>query len=197
MAALKQGVAIVTGGGSGMGRGIALRFASLGTRVIVVGRSAGNVEETVALIRAKGGEAQACLADVSVEADVIRMVTFTTERYGRLDFAANVAGVAATPKPLHEMSLAEFEDDHAVNSRGVFLGMKYQIPAMLKSAGGSIVNVTSGAALGGFGEIEHDRVARTSDVHAPRRRRQGLRQGRCHHRPAGTRQAAAGHDLSV
>ena len=150
MAALNQGVAIVTGGGSGMGRGIALRFASLGTKVIVVGRSSGNIEETVALVRAKGGEAQACLADVSIEADVIRMVDFTLERYGRLDFAANVAGVAASPKPLHEMSLAEFEYDHAVNSRGVFLGMKYQIPAMLRSGGGSIVNVTSGAALGGF-----------------------------------------------
>lgn len=150
MAALDEGVAIVTGGGSGMGRGVALRFGSLGTKVVVVGRSRDNIEETVALVRANGGEARSCLADVSVEEDAVRMVDFALQHYGRLDFAANVAGVAANPKPLHEMSLAEFEEDHAVNSRGVFLGMKYQIPAMLKSGGGSIVNVTSGAAFGGL-----------------------------------------------
>jgi len=148
--ALRDGVALVTGAGSGMGRGVALRFAREGTRVVVVGRSRGNTEETVDLIRAAGGEATACIADVALQADAQRMVAAALETYGRLDFAANVAGVAAMPKPLTEMSLEEFEDDHAVNSRGVFLGMKYQIPAMLKSGGGSIVNVTSGAAMGGL-----------------------------------------------
>lgn len=150
MVALKDGVVIVTGAGSGMGRGVALRFAAMGTKVIAVGRSQANTEETVALIRAAGGEATACISDVSLEGDVQRMVTCAVETYGRLDFAANVAGVAAIPKPLTEMSLKEFEDDHGVNSRGVFLGMKYQIPAMLKSGGGAIVNVTSGAAMGGL-----------------------------------------------
>lgn len=98
----------------------------------------------------RGGEASACIADVGSEADAARIVDTALDLYGRLDFAANLAGVAAIPKPLHQMSLAEFEDDHAVNSRGVFLGLKYQIPAMLKSGGGSIVNVTSGAAYGGL-----------------------------------------------
>jgi NAD(P)-dependent dehydrogenase (short-subunit alcohol dehydrogenase family) len=148
--ALKEGVAIVTGAGSGMGRGVAMRFAALGTSVVAVGRSRANTEETVALIRDAGGKATACIADVSLEPDVKRMVAATLDTYGRLDFAANVAGVAAMPKPLTEMSLEEFEDDHGVNSRGVFLGMKYQIPAMLESGGGAIVNVTSGAAIGGL-----------------------------------------------
>ena len=89
MAALDEGVAIVTGGGSGMGRGVALRFGSLGTKVVVVGRSRDNIEETVALVRANGGEARSCLADVSVEEDAVRMVDFALQHYGRLDFAAD------------------------------------------------------------------------------------------------------------
>jgi len=150
MTALRDGVAIVTGAGSGMGRGTALRFGKSGTRVVVAGRTAGNIEETVAMILHAGGDAIACIADVGCEADAVRIVDAALGRYGRLDFAANVAGVAAIPKPLHEMSIEEFEDDHAVNSRGVFLGMKYQIPAMLKTGGGAIVNVTSGAAYRGL-----------------------------------------------
>jgi len=150
MVALSEGVAIVTGAGSGMGRGVALRFSEMGARVVVVGRSPGNSHETVAMIRDAGGDAIACIADVGIEADAVRIVDSALDRYGRLDFAANVAGVAAVPKLLHEMSVEEFEDDHAVNSRGVFLGMKYQIPAMLRSGGGAIVNVTSGAAYGGL-----------------------------------------------
>ncbi len=150
MAALSGGVAIVTGAGSGMGQAIALRFAKLGTRVVAVGRSKENTEATVAMGRDAGGEIMACIADVGVEADVCRMVETAIQNYGRLDFAANVAGIAAAPKLLHEMSLEEFEEDHAVNSRGVFLGMKYQILAMLANGGGSIVNVTSAAGYGGF-----------------------------------------------
>ena len=150
MTVLKDGVAIVTGAGSGMGRAVALRFAELGTRVVAVGRSQANTEETAEMGRGKGAEILACVADVGMEDDVCRMVGLALERFGRLDFAANVAGVAAQPKLLHEMSLEEFEEDHAVNSRGVFLAMKYQIPAMLKTGGGSIVNVTSAAGYGGF-----------------------------------------------
>ena len=150
MAALNEGVAIVTGGGSGMGLGIARRFAELGTKVVVVGRTAGKIEEVAAAICRAGGEAIACTADVSREEDVVHMVDTALSRFGRLDFAANVAGTAHAPKLLHTLSLQEFEDDHAVNSRGVFLSMKYQIPAMIQSGGGSIVNVTSGSALGGF-----------------------------------------------
>jgi len=150
MTALADGVAIVTGAGSGMGKAIALRFAQLGTRVVAVGRSQQNIDETAAEGRASGGQIVSFRADVGSEQDVRRMVEFTLETYGRLDFAANVAGVAADPKLLHEMTLEEFEEDHAVNSRGVFLGMKYQIPAMLKTGGGSIVNVTSAAGYGGF-----------------------------------------------
>ena len=150
MAALAGGVAIVTGAGSGMGRGISLRFAQEGARVVVVGRTRETIEETVSQIRAAGGEGAACVADVAVEDDVRRMVGVALTEYGRLDFAANVAGVAHEPKLLHELSLQEFEDDHAVNSRGVFLCMKHQILAMLDNGGGAIVNVTSGSALAGF-----------------------------------------------
>lgn len=150
MAALVGGVAIVTGAGSGMGREISLRFAQEGARVVVAGRTRETIEETVSQIRAAGGQGTACVADVSVEDDVRRMVGVALTEYGRLDFAANVAGVAHEPKLLHELSLQEFEDDHAVNSRGVFLCMKHQILAMLDNGGGAIVNVTSGSAIAGF-----------------------------------------------
>ena len=98
MAALAGGVAVVTGGGSGMGRGISLRFAQEGARVVVVGRTRDKIDETVNQIRAAGGDGVACVADVAVEEDVRRMVGVALTEYGRLDFAANVAGVAHEPK---------------------------------------------------------------------------------------------------
>lgn len=150
MAKLNEGVAVVTGGGSGMGRAISLRFAASGTRVVVAGRTAAGLEETVSLIRSAGGEAAACVADVAVESDMRRMVELAVSRYGRLDFAANVAGVAQIPKLMHLFTLDEFEEDHAVNSRGVFLSMKHEISAMLEAGSGSIVNVTSCAGMAGF-----------------------------------------------
>ena len=150
MAKLKDGVALVTGGGQGMGHGIALRFARDGAKVVVVGRTQSKIDRTVAEIQAAGGTALACLADVSVEEDTRRMVETAVSAYGRLDFAANVAGVAHVPNYMHKLTLQEYEDDFAVNARGVFLSMKYQIQAMLENGGGSIVNVTSGSAINGF-----------------------------------------------
>lgn len=150
MAKLKDGVALVTGGGQGMGHGIALRFAREGAKVVVVGRTQDKIDRTVAEIRDAGGTALACRADVSVEEDTRRMVEMAVSTYGRLDFAANVAGVAHAPNYMHKLTLQEYEDDFAVNARGVFLSMKYQIRAMLENGGGSIVNVTSGSAINGF-----------------------------------------------
>ena len=150
MAKLKDGVALVTGGGQGMGHGIALRFAREGAKVVVVGRTQDKIDRTVAEIRDAGGTAIACLADVSIEEDTRRMVEAAVSAYGRLDFAANVAGVAHAPNYMHKLTLEEYEYDFAVNSRGVFLSMKYQIQQMLENGGGSIVNVTSGSAINGF-----------------------------------------------
>jgi len=150
MVKLADGVALVTGGGSGMGHGIAHRFARDGAKVVVVGRTKEKIDQTVAEIRAAGGTALSCVADVAKEDDVRRMVETTVSEFGRLDFAANTAGVAQIPQLLHELSLAEYEEDFAVNARGVFLCMKYQIAAMLNNGGGSIVNVTSGSAIGGL-----------------------------------------------
>jgi len=150
MSKLDEGVAIVTGGGSGMGRAAALFFARSGTKVVVADINASAAEETVAQIEGAGGEALACTVDVSSEEDARRMAETAISRFGHLDFASNTAGVSQRPTRLQNLSLDDFARDYAVNAQGVFLSMKYQIPAMLETGGGSIVNVTSGAGMGGF-----------------------------------------------
>jgi len=150
VAKLNGGVAIVTGGGSGMGRAIALRFAASGTRVVVADINESGAAETVSQIVAAGGKGKVCKTDLTVESDTQNMVEAAVSAYGRLDFAANVAGLGHSGKRLHQLSLDDFERNHAVNSRGVFLSMKYEIPAMLAAGGGSIVNITSCAGIGGY-----------------------------------------------
>jgi NAD(P)-dependent dehydrogenase (short-subunit alcohol dehydrogenase family) len=110
-----------------------------------------NGEETVALVRRAGGKARFSTGDVSVAADSERFVDEVCETFGRLDFAHNNAAVGLTgPVPLTEMSEAEFDRFQAVNVRGVWLGMKYQIPAMLRYGGGAIVNTASVGGMFGL-----------------------------------------------
>ena len=121
-----------------------------GARVVVADINASAAEETVRQVSERGGAAVACVADVTLEEDARRMVEAALHKHGRLDFAANVAGVDQPPMRLEHVPLETFERDRAVNSRGVFLSMKHEIPAMVASGGGSIVNITSGAGIGGF-----------------------------------------------
>lgn len=145
-------VALVTGGNAGIGRATALAFAKAGANVVVAARRVPEGEETVDLIRQVGGEAQFVRADVSVRGDVERLVDTCVRSCGGLDFACNNAGIEGTPY----VPTAEYDEDvwdrvMAVNLKGVWLCMKYQIPEMLKRGGGAIVNMSSVAGLKGGG----------------------------------------------
>ncbi len=156
MSLLLQGKsAIVTGGGSGIGRATAIALAREGARVLVQDRAENGAQETVGLVNAAGGQAISIGGDVTVEADVQAMVDLAVTTFGRLDVAFNNAGISPaaagpTMQRTHELSLASWSKVIDVNLTGVFLCMKYQIPHMLAGGGGAIVNTASVAGLVGL-----------------------------------------------
>ena len=142
-------VAVVTGAGVGIGRATALMFASEGAKVVVADIDAKAGEETVSLIKAAGGEGLFVRTDVSSEADARAMVDKTMEAFGRLDCACNNAGINGEAGLTTQCTEENWDRVMAVNLKGVWLCMKYEIPAMLKNDGGAIVNVASVAGLVG------------------------------------------------
>ncbi|MCL2781947.1 MAG: SDR family oxidoreductase [Actinomycetia bacterium] len=134
-------VALVTGGRSGIGQATAVAFARNGAKVVVNGRT--NADETMEQIKEIGGEAIFVPGDVSKLEDVQNLINTTVETYGRLDIAFNNAGLLPVTAPLVEQTVEDFDKIIAVDLRGVFLCMKYQIPEMLKVGGGSIINCGS------------------------------------------------------
>jgi NAD(P)-dependent dehydrogenase (short-subunit alcohol dehydrogenase family) len=152
MGKLDGKVAVVTGAASGIGRATALLFAAEGAKVVVADwQEAG--EEAATEARSNGGEATFLKVDVSKAEDVERMVAAAVDRYGRLDVLFNNAGVEGEQAPTAACSLENFDRVIAINLRGVFLGMKYGIPAMLVNGGGSIINNASVAGLVGFANV--------------------------------------------
>jgi NAD(P)-dependent dehydrogenase (short-subunit alcohol dehydrogenase family) len=139
-------VAVVTGAGSGIGRSIALLFASEGATVVCADVS-GDEAETAAEI---GDGAVPLRADVSVARDVARMIETAERELGGLHVLCNNAGFGGPRKPITEQDEATFDQVIAVNLKGVFLGMKYGISAMLRTGGGSVVNTASSAGLVGW-----------------------------------------------
>jgi NAD(P)-dependent dehydrogenase (short-subunit alcohol dehydrogenase family) len=148
---LASRIALVTGGTSGIGRAAAVALARAGATVVVAGRRPKEGEETVRLVKETGSTGLFVRTDTSVAKDVEKLVATTLASFGRLDIAFNNAGVeSAVVKPTAEQDDDDFERVFAVNVRGVYLSMKYEIPAMLKSGGGSIVNTSSIAGLIGM-----------------------------------------------
>jgi NAD(P)-dependent dehydrogenase (short-subunit alcohol dehydrogenase family) len=142
-------IALITGGGSGIGRASALAFAREGAKVVVADVVVKGGEETVGMIKKAGGEAIFVKADVSKAAEVEAMVNEAIETYGRLDCAHNNAGIEGTWVTTAEYTEENWDRVMAINLKGVWLCMKYEIPQMLKQGGGSIVNTASGAGLVG------------------------------------------------
>ncbi|MFS0880587.1 SDR family NAD(P)-dependent oxidoreductase [Metabacillus niabensis] len=146
---VRNKVVIITGAADGLGEAIAQCYAENGMKVIVSDVNMEKGFRVVEQIKSKGGEATFVKADVSKEEEVKEMINFAVKTYGRLDGIVNNAGIAASNRPVHEYSVQEFEKVTDVDLKGVFLGMKYGIEAILKSksSGGFIINIASLAGL--------------------------------------------------
>ena len=141
---LKDKTAIVTGAGSGFGKGIAMRFAKEGARVGVIDINAEAAREVASQI---GDSAFAMEADVSINRDVSRMVQEALDRWGQLDILVNNAGTTHRNQPMTEVTEEEYERIFAVNVKSVYLGAKHIVPVMKKQGFGVILNVASTAGV--------------------------------------------------
>ncbi len=148
MARLTGKAALVTGATTGIGRAAAHRLAEEGARVAVTGRQSAAGQDVVAEIGANGGEAVFFTLDVTQEADWAAAIDDVMSTFGRLDILVNNAGLAVSAS-IEETTLEMWRRIMAVNSDGVFLGTKYAIPAMRRSGGGSIINISSVLGLTG------------------------------------------------
>jgi NAD(P)-dependent dehydrogenase (short-subunit alcohol dehydrogenase family) len=153
---LKEKVALVTGGSSGIGRTTALLLAKEGAQVAIASRRDEEGQSVVDEIRESGGEAIFVKTDVSQADDCANAVARTVGAFGKLDIAFNNAGVEVFGKPVAETDESTWDYVVGINLKGMFLSMKYEIPEMLKAGGGSIVNMSStyglvASAFGGCG----------------------------------------------
>jgi NAD(P)-dependent dehydrogenase (short-subunit alcohol dehydrogenase family) len=153
MKTLAGKVALVTGGTSGIGKATAIAMGVAGAKVVFSGRREAEGEDTAKLIRQSGAECLFVRSDVSSEADVKTLIEKTVASYGRLDVVFNNAGIESPTKPLHEQSVEDFDKLMAINVRGLFLCMKYQIQQMLTQGAGVIINNSSMGGIIAFAGV--------------------------------------------
>jgi NAD(P)-dependent dehydrogenase (short-subunit alcohol dehydrogenase family) len=150
MTELKGQTAIVTGGGQGIGREIALALAAGGASVAVTGRTHATLLETVAAVEALGGRAIAIVADVAVQADCDRMAAETLDKLGSLEILVNNAGISGVTKSTLDMTLAEWQEVIDIDLTGPWLATKAVLPTMTVARSGVILNISSLAGRGGY-----------------------------------------------
>lgn len=143
-------VAIVTGAASGIGKSVAERYAQEDVAVVLSDVNQELGKQAAEYIRQAGGQATFVMADVSRPTDCEHVVDVALEQYGRLDYTCNNAGIGGEQNQTADLSIEGWQQILAINLSGVFYGMKYQIPAMLKSGGGAIVNMASILGQVGF-----------------------------------------------
>ncbi|TGK15226.1 glucose 1-dehydrogenase [Leptospira fluminis] len=146
---MKDKIAIVTGGNTGIGRAVVLELAARGAKVLFCGRREEEGKKVEAEVASSGGEAKFFVCDVSVDSGVREFVQKAESLYGGLDFAVNNAGIGGLALPLHDYPEKVWDKVIDVNLKGTWLCMKYQIPLMLKRGRGAIVNVSSVAGIVG------------------------------------------------
>jgi NAD(P)-dependent dehydrogenase (short-subunit alcohol dehydrogenase family) len=146
-------VALIAGASRGIGAATAEAFAAAGAAVVLGARDTAALESIASRIRSGGGQALAARLDVTDAESVHHVVDQALSAFGRLDAAFNNASGGPMPAPLADIDPGEFDVGIATNVRGTFLGMKFQIPAMLRSGGGAIVNMASIAGLNGTANL--------------------------------------------
>ena len=144
---LANKIAIVTGAGSGFGRGIAQRFATEGARIVVNDIHSTHGGQTVEAIVATGGGAQFCAGDVSKDADVKRMIQFALDTYGDLDIVVNNAGTTHKNQPMLDVAEEEFDRIYRVNVKSLFLSAKHAVPHFRKKKSGVFITIASTAGV--------------------------------------------------
>jgi len=147
---LRDKIAIITGGGRGIGRAIAKRFAAEGASVIVAARTAKEVTAVAAEIQAAGHKASAISADVSQETGCQKIVEEAHKLFGQIDILVNNAGLLGPVKAVEEISPAEWDEVLAVNLRAPFLLSRLVLPEMYRRSAGAIINISSVAAKAAF-----------------------------------------------
>jgi NAD(P)-dependent dehydrogenase (short-subunit alcohol dehydrogenase family) len=143
MSQLENNVALITGAGAGIGRASALLFAQEGAKLALFSRTEQAVEETAELIRHNGGEVVVIVGDVANTEDQKRAISETLNTFGKLNCAFNNAGTEGEFGPLASLDETVYEQTLSTNLKGVWLSMKYQIPALMDNGGGAIVNMSS------------------------------------------------------
>jgi NAD(P)-dependent dehydrogenase (short-subunit alcohol dehydrogenase family) len=167
IAMLEGKIAVVTGAGSGLGEAIAIRFAKSGATVVLADLDVDGAEHALRKIKQAGGRGEVQRTDVSKADSARALVEHAVQAYGRLDIAVNNAGIGGPTAPVGEYPIEGWNEILAINLSGVFYGMRYQIPAMLASGGGAIVNMASIAGkvglvnAGGYTAAKHGVVGLT------------------------------------
>jgi NAD(P)-dependent dehydrogenase (short-subunit alcohol dehydrogenase family) len=147
---LKDKVAVITGGGRGIGKAIALAYAYEGAKLAICARTRSEVEQTAKEIRLIKAEAEGWVCDVSVEQSVKEFVKNVLEKFGRIDILVNNAGVMTRPVPTPELDVKKWDYTMAVNLRGPFLMCQAVLPTMIRQSSGSIINVSSMIGRGAY-----------------------------------------------
>ena len=147
---LKDKVALITGGGRGIGKAVALAYGREGAELAICARTGSELEETAKEIRALGADCLAVVCDVSLEESVAKTAQEVQEKFGRIDVLINNAGVMTRPTPLAELEVRKWDYTISVNLRGPFLMTRALLPLMMRQKSGSIIYVSSSIGRGAY-----------------------------------------------
>jgi len=140
---LANKVAIITGGGSGIGKASAYLFAEEGAKIVIAQRTVATGEETATTIKSRGGEAVFVRTDVTVASEVEHLIRATIDTFGKIDILFNNAGTLHKPTPVEDIDESLWDEIYAINVKSIFLGVKYAVPVMKSAGGGVIINTAS------------------------------------------------------